>query len=149
VCVRALSARLNLELSECKVYQPCEVILEWIKLYKVRRKPCGLSGSAAIVFDPPTLCGGRGDLLPWWRSSLLEAASSWPRELGDCLSGEPLWRVKWCSCGRDCDQGWLSAYRCHGINRVSRVCLLWSLLTFPNYSLVIFVCFYFPKVVSC
>jgi hypothetical protein len=37
--------------------QPCEVILEWIKLYKVRRKPWGLSGSLAIVFDPPAWCG--------------------------------------------------------------------------------------------
>jgi hypothetical protein len=33
VCV--LSVRLSLELSECKVCLPCEVILEWIKLYKV------------------------------------------------------------------------------------------------------------------
>jgi hypothetical protein len=55
VCV--LSARSSLELSECKVYLPCEVILEWIKLYKVRRKPWGLSGSPAIVFDPPAWCG--------------------------------------------------------------------------------------------
>jgi hypothetical protein len=52
VCV--LSARLSLELSECKVGQPCEVIVEWIKLYKVCREPCGLSGSPAIVFDPRT-----------------------------------------------------------------------------------------------
>jgi hypothetical protein len=63
VCV--LSARFSLELSECKVYLPCEVILEWIKLYKVRRKPWGLSGSTEIIFDPPawygvarTLCVG-------------------------------------------------------------------------------------------
>jgi hypothetical protein len=55
LCV--LSARLSLELSECKVYLPCEVILEWIKLYRVRRKPWGLSGSLAIVFDPPAWCG--------------------------------------------------------------------------------------------
>jgi hypothetical protein len=55
VCV--LSARLSLELSECKVCQPCEVILEWIKLYKVRRKPWGLSVSPANVFDPPVWCG--------------------------------------------------------------------------------------------
>jgi hypothetical protein len=34
-----------------------------------------------------TLCGGRGDPLPWWRSSLVEAASRLPRELGKCLSG--------------------------------------------------------------
>ena len=32
-----LSARFSLELSECKVCLPCEVILEWIKVYKVRR----------------------------------------------------------------------------------------------------------------
>jgi hypothetical protein len=55
VCV--LSARLSLELSESKVCVPCEVILKWIKLYKVRRKPWGLSGSLAIVFDPPIWCG--------------------------------------------------------------------------------------------
>jgi hypothetical protein len=57
LCVCVLSARFSLELSECKVYLHCEVILEWIKLYKVRRKPWGLSGSPAIVFDPPTWCG--------------------------------------------------------------------------------------------
>jgi hypothetical protein len=81
LCV--ISARLSLELSECKVCLPCEVILEWIKLYKVRRKPWGLSGSPAIVLDPPAWCGvartlcagGRGDPLPKWRSSLVEAAS--------------------------------------------------------------------------
>jgi hypothetical protein len=55
VCV--LSARLGLELSECKVCLPCEVIIEWIMLYKVRRKPWGLSGSPAIVFDPSAWCG--------------------------------------------------------------------------------------------
>jgi hypothetical protein len=56
LCV-CISARISLELSECKVYLPCEVILEWIKLYKVHRKPWGLSGSPAIVFDPPAWCG--------------------------------------------------------------------------------------------
>jgi hypothetical protein len=55
VCV--LSARLSLRLSECKVCIPCEVILEWIKLYSVHRKPWGLRGSSAIVFDPPAWCG--------------------------------------------------------------------------------------------
>jgi hypothetical protein len=48
-----LSARLSLELSECNVCLPYEVIFEWIKVYKVRRKAWGLSGSPAIVFDPP------------------------------------------------------------------------------------------------
>jgi hypothetical protein len=33
------------------------VILEWIKLYKVRRKPWGLSDPPAIVIDPPAWCG--------------------------------------------------------------------------------------------
>jgi hypothetical protein len=69
VCV--LSDRLSLELSECKVCQPCEVILERIKLYKVCQKPWGLSESPAIVFDPSSWCGvdrtlcagGRGDSL--------------------------------------------------------------------------------------
>jgi hypothetical protein len=45
LCV--LSVRLSLELSECKVCLPCEVILEWIKLYKVRRQSWSLSGSPA------------------------------------------------------------------------------------------------------
>ena len=55
LCV--FSAKLSLELSECKVCLPCEVILEWIKLYKVRRKSWSLSGSPANVFDPLTWCG--------------------------------------------------------------------------------------------
>jgi hypothetical protein len=55
MCV--LSARFSLEPSECKVYLPCEVILERIKLYKVCQKPWGLSGSPAIVFDPTAWCG--------------------------------------------------------------------------------------------
>jgi hypothetical protein len=55
LCV--LSARILLELSEHKVCLPCEMNLEWIKLYKVSRKPWGLSGSLAIVFDPPTWHG--------------------------------------------------------------------------------------------
>jgi hypothetical protein len=33
---------------------PCEVILEWIKLYKVHRKLWGLSGSL-ISFQPSSL----------------------------------------------------------------------------------------------
>jgi hypothetical protein len=65
--VRALSARLSIELSECKVCLPCEVILEWIKLYKVRQKPWVLSGSPAIVFDPPTFVRGA-----WRPPSLVE-----------------------------------------------------------------------------
>jgi hypothetical protein len=52
-----LSARLSLELSECKVCLPCEVILEWIKLYEVCRQPWVLSGSPSIVFDPLTWYG--------------------------------------------------------------------------------------------
>jgi hypothetical protein len=40
-----------------RLCQPCEVILEWIKLYKVHRKPWGLSGSLAIIIDPPAWCG--------------------------------------------------------------------------------------------
>jgi hypothetical protein len=38
-------------------WKPCEVILEWIKLYKVRWKPWGLSGSPAIIINPPAWCG--------------------------------------------------------------------------------------------
>ena len=55
MCV--LSVRFSLELSECKVCLPCEVILDWIKLYKVRQKPWSQSGSPVIVFDPPAWCG--------------------------------------------------------------------------------------------
>ena len=55
MCV--LSARLSLGLSECKMCLPCEVILEWIELYEVRRKPWSLGGSPANVFDPPAWCG--------------------------------------------------------------------------------------------
>jgi hypothetical protein len=40
-----------------RLCQPCEAILEWIKLYKVHRKPWGLSGSPTIVIDPPAWCG--------------------------------------------------------------------------------------------
>jgi hypothetical protein len=57
VCVCVLSARLSLELIECKVCLPCEVILEWVKLYKVHWNPWGLSASTAIFFDPPAWCG--------------------------------------------------------------------------------------------
>jgi hypothetical protein len=61
-------------------------------------KVLGLSGSPAIVFNPPAWCGeartlcagGREDPLPWWTSSLVEAAVRWPRELGEFLHGEPL-----------------------------------------------------------
>jgi hypothetical protein len=97
--VYVLSARLSLELSECNVCLSYGVILEWIKLYKVHRKPWGLSGSPAIVFDPPAWCGAARTLCAgdvetpflWGRSSLVEAASRWPRKLGECLHGEPLW----------------------------------------------------------
>jgi hypothetical protein len=57
LCVCVLSARLSLELIECKVCLPCEVILEWVKLYKVHWNPWGLSASTAIFFDPPAWCG--------------------------------------------------------------------------------------------
>jgi hypothetical protein len=40
-----------------RLCQPCEVILDRILSYKVRRKPWGLSGSPAIVIDPPAWCG--------------------------------------------------------------------------------------------
>jgi hypothetical protein len=52
-----------------------------------RLRPSGLVWSSE-----DTLCGGRGDPFPWWRSSLVEE-TSWC----DCLRGEPLWLVKWCS----------------------------------------------------
>jgi hypothetical protein len=47
-----------------------------------RHRPSGLVWSGE-----DTLCRGRGEPLPWWRSSLVEAASRLPRELGKCLSG--------------------------------------------------------------
>jgi hypothetical protein len=37
-----------------------------------RHRPYGLVWSGE-----DNLCGGRGDPLPWWRSSLVEAASRW------------------------------------------------------------------------
>jgi hypothetical protein len=40
-----------------RLCQPYEVILESIKLYKVRWKHWGLSGSPAIVIDSPAWCG--------------------------------------------------------------------------------------------
>jgi hypothetical protein len=54
-----------------------------------------------------------------------------------------------CECFNNVDQGWLSAYRYHGINRVSRVCFLSSSLHFRIYSFAIVACLYFPRVVSC
>jgi hypothetical protein len=170
LCV--FSARLIIDLGECKVFLPCEVILEWIKLYKVRQKPWDLSSSLAIVFDTPTWCGVErtlcaGDVeipfLSGERSSLVEAVSRWPRQLGECLSGEPLWRVKWCSwerlgdreaillcaCFNNVDYGWLSTYLYHRINRLSRGCFVSSLFTFPHYFHVILACLYFPRAVSC
>jgi hypothetical protein len=74
-----------------------------------RLRPSGLVWS-----DDDTLCGRRGDPLPKLRSSLVDAASRWPRELGEWLSGEPLWRVKWCSWERLGDR---------------EAILLWSALT--------------------
>jgi hypothetical protein len=50
-----------------------------------------LRPSGLVWSGEDTLCGGRGDPLPWWRSSLVEAASRLPRELGECLTGETLW----------------------------------------------------------
>jgi hypothetical protein len=58
------------------------MILEWIKLYKVRLKPWDLSGSPVNLFDyrldvewGGNFVRGRGDPFPWWRSSLVDAAS--------------------------------------------------------------------------
>jgi hypothetical protein len=64
--VYVLIARLSFELSECKDVP--------IKLYKVRRKPWGLSGSPAIVIDPPTWCGAARTLCAgtWRPPSLVE-----------------------------------------------------------------------------
>jgi hypothetical protein len=53
--------------------------------------------SGLVWSGEDTLCRGRGDPLPKCRSSLVKVASRWTRELSECLSGEPLWRVKWCS----------------------------------------------------
>jgi hypothetical protein len=48
-----------------------------------RLRPSGLVWSGE-----DTLCGGRGDPLPKWISFLVEAASRYQREIGECLSGE-------------------------------------------------------------
>jgi hypothetical protein len=89
VCV--LSARLSLELSECKVCLPCEENLEWIKLYKVRRKPWGLSVSPAIIFDPPAWCGMASTLCAgtWRPLSFVEKLLSG----GDIKVTKGAWRV--------------------------------------------------------
>jgi hypothetical protein len=52
------------------------------------------------ILDPSNWCGapltimyeGRGDLFPWWRSSLVEATSRWG--IDEYLSSEPLRQVK-------------------------------------------------------
>jgi hypothetical protein len=138
-------------------------------VYKVRRKPCGLSGSPAIVIDPPawcvaarTLCAGA------WRSpSLVEKLLSG----GGIKVTKGAWQVPmWlafvaskvvllerlgdqelillCECFNNVYQGWLSAYRYHRINCLSRVCFLSSPYRFRIYSIAIFACLYFPRVVS-
>jgi hypothetical protein len=101
------------------------------------------------------LCGGRGDPLPKWRSSLVEATSRLPRELGKCLSGESSGAL-----GRDLVTGKQYSYvststtwtrgglvptdtTIHEINRVSRVCFLSSLFTFPHYFLESLLAFTF------
>jgi hypothetical protein len=95
----------------------------------VRRKPWNLSGSLAIVFNPPAWCGAArtlcvGDVetpLPWWK--LLSG--------GGIKVTKGAWKViLLCECFNNVDLGWLSAYRYHKINCVSRVCFLSSLFTF-------------------
>jgi hypothetical protein len=46
-----------------------------------------LRPSGLVWSGEDTLCGGRGDPLPKWRSSLVEVASRLPRQLGECLRG--------------------------------------------------------------
>jgi hypothetical protein len=67
-----LSARLSLELSECKVCVPCEVILcesNCVQAAPEALGPKWLTGiclrpSGLVWRDEDTLCGGRGDPLP-------------------------------------------------------------------------------------
>jgi hypothetical protein len=94
--VYALSARLSLKLSECNVCLPsCTRSDDALG-------PKWLTDNLLWPFDlewnvARTLCAGDVETpFLWWRSSLVEAASRWPRELGECLSGEPLWRAKCC-----------------------------------------------------
>jgi hypothetical protein len=81
--VYVLSARLSLELSECKavptlwgdswvnsVVQGSPEALGPKWLTGNRRRPSGFAWCG-----DDTLFGGRGDPLPWWRSSLVESAS--------------------------------------------------------------------------
>jgi hypothetical protein len=147
VCV--LIARLSLELSQCKVV-PTLCGDAWVNQVvhgaSEALGPKWLTSNRLWPFvlvwsGEDTLCRGCGDPLPKWRSSLVQAVSRWSRELDECLSCEPLWRVKRCSwerlgdreailiceCFNNMDSGWLSAYRYHGINGVSRDCLLSSL----------------------
>jgi hypothetical protein len=100
--VYVLSARLSLELSECKVVQTLwgdSWVNQGVQGSPEALGPKWLTGNRHRPSDlvwsrEDTLCGGRGDPIPWWRSSLVEVTSRWPRELGECLSGERLWRVK-------------------------------------------------------
>jgi hypothetical protein len=66
--------------------------------------------------------------------------------------GRDLMSSKQYSCvecfNNDVDYRWLSAYRYHEINHLSKVCFLSSLFTFPHFILAIFVYLYFHRVVS-
>jgi hypothetical protein len=65
-------------------------------------EPCGIIGSLAtsstrrrgVVWRRSFVVGGIETTSFGGTRSLLEVASRWPRELGECLHGEPLWQVK-------------------------------------------------------
>jgi hypothetical protein len=93
--VYVLSARLSLELSKRKVVPTLwgdTWVNQVVQGSSEALGPKWLTGnghrtSDLVLSGEDTLCGGRGDHLPWWTSSLEEAASRWPRELGKCLTG--------------------------------------------------------------
>jgi hypothetical protein len=97
--VYVLSARPSLELSECKVVPTLwgdSWVNQCVQCSPEALGPKWLTGnhhrpSGLVWSSEDTLCGGRGDPLPKWRSSLVEAASRWPRELGECLCGKSSW----------------------------------------------------------
>jgi hypothetical protein len=76
------------------VCQPCDVILVWIKVYKVRQSLVALVTLRHVV-DPPTWCSGINTCVraAWRPPPLVEKLLSgdtieMTKGLGECLRGE-------------------------------------------------------------
>jgi hypothetical protein len=148
------------------LYARCANLVRWFSSesrcarYTGALGPKWLSGK---VFDPPSWCGEVRKLCAgmWRPPPLVEMTSRWPRVLASAFVAKTKWQVKlalgetWWSgsntlcveCFNNVNYGWLSAYRYHKINHLSRVCFISSLFTFPHFILAIFVCLYFHSVV--